>query len=110
MTPEVLEVELAFPQGADKSGPVGLVQDGDNPAAAAYELVAGDLLNREALRWRCDVDGHVVGGALGDGDCEYVCSEVRGQVLGYVAGVVGVVAGLASCDGDAWVGVPSRTV
>ena len=50
-----MEVELAFPRGAEKSGPVGLVPDGENPAAAAYELATGDLLNLEALRWWCDV-------------------------------------------------------
>ena len=50
MAPEVLEVELAFPRGAEESRRVGLVLDGDDPAAAAYELVAGDLLNLEALR------------------------------------------------------------
>ena len=50
MTPEVVEVELAFPRGAEESGPVGLVRDGDDPAEAAYKLVADDLLNLEALR------------------------------------------------------------
>ena len=52
VAPGVLEVELAFPRGAEESGPVGLVQDGDNPAAAALEPVAGDLLDLKALRWR----------------------------------------------------------
>ena len=51
MTSGVLELELAFPRGADKSGPVALVQDGDIPAAVAFELVAGDLLDLQALRW-----------------------------------------------------------
>ena len=51
MAPGVLEVELAFPRGAEESGPVGLVQNGDNPAAAAHELVAGDSLDLKALRW-----------------------------------------------------------
>ena len=79
MAPEVLEFELAFPRGAEESSPVGLVYDGDDPAAAAYELVAGDLLNLEALRWWCDVvEGDVVGGGLSSGSCEDVCCEVRG--------------------------------
>ena len=51
VTSGVLKVELAFPRGAEESGPVGLVQDGDNPAAAAHELVAGDPLDPEALQW-----------------------------------------------------------
>ena len=45
MASGVLEVELAFPGGVEESGSVGLVQDGDNPAAAAHELVAGDPLD-----------------------------------------------------------------
>ena len=52
VAPGVLDVELAFPRGAEESGPVGLVPDGDNSAtAAAHVLVAGDSLDLKALRW-----------------------------------------------------------
>ena len=61
MAPEVLKVQLAFPRGAEKSSPVGLVHNDDDPAAAVYELMASDLLNLEAFRWRSDVvEGDVV--------------------------------------------------
>ena len=91
MAPEVLEVGLAFPRGAEKSGPVGLVQDGDNPAATAYELVAGGVLNLEVLQWRREgTGGDVVEWGRGGGSCKHVYSEVRGQVLGDIAGVVDV--------------------
>ena len=65
MTSGVLEVELTFPRRAEKSGPVSLVQDGDNATATAYKLVGGDTLDLDALRrWSNVVDGYVVGRKL----------------------------------------------
>ena len=106
-----MKLQLAIPRGAEKPSPVGLVQNGDDPAAAAYDLMASDLLDLEAFRWGSDgVDGDVVRWGLGGRSCEPVGSEVRGQILGGIEGVVGVPARFASLNGDAWLGLTSRRV
>lgn len=111
MVPGVLDVELAFPRSAEKSGSIDLVQDGDNPTATAYELMAGNVLDLEALRWCCDVvDRDVVGRRIGGGGDESVGYEVRRQALGEVGDVVGTPAKIASFCGGAWIGVPSGKV
>ena len=43
MASGALEVELVLPRRGEESSPVGLVQNGDDPVAAADELVVHDL-------------------------------------------------------------------
>ena len=63
VAPGVLEVEVTLPRRAEEASPVGLVQDGDDPATTTDELVARDLFHLEALQWcRYVLEGHGVGG------------------------------------------------
>lgn len=111
MAPGVLEVEPAFPRGNKKSGPVGLAQDGADPAATAYDSMIGDPLDREAPRWRCDVIDRDVGRwRLGGGGGENVGGEIHRRVLGKVGGIVGAPAKFLSFYGDGGLGVPSMKI
>lgn len=46
---EMLSVQLTFARRAEKTRPVRLVQNGDDAAAAADQLVASDLLHGRPL-------------------------------------------------------------
>ena len=58
-------IQFAFPRRAEESLPMSLVENRNNTTTAANKLVARDLFDLEAFRWRCDVVcGEVVGGVL----------------------------------------------
>lgn len=82
-TPELLEVELTLPRGAEMSRPVTLVQDGDNATAIAYGLMASDNARPQGA------------------------ATVSRQVVDEVVGVVWTPTRGASLNGDAGFGVRS---
>ena len=81
---------------------MGLVEDGNCAAAAAYTLIAGDFGNIDQDgRGRHVVGGYVVRRRLVREDVQDVLGKAGRQVFGYVVDVVGVHAWFAACDCDA---------